>query len=92
MATDMITVEGRNVGYMYREAPDNDVDSGWRFMSGQESDEYMDNADNHGIYSVNTICNCDPSIIPHLRAPAGTAFFRDPKTGAFVQEGAPPQD
>src|SRR5688500_16321036 len=49
-ATDMITVEGRKVGYMYREEPRNDQDSGWVFTAGQESQCYMDDADNHGIY------------------------------------------
>jgi hypothetical protein len=37
----MITVDGRRVAFMYREPPDNDVDSGWRLMSGFESDDYM---------------------------------------------------
>ena len=41
-ATDMITVEGRKVGYMYREKPDFAEDSGWRFFSGTESQEYLD--------------------------------------------------
>jgi hypothetical protein len=84
-ATDMITVEGRKVGYMYREAPDNDVDSGWRFMSGYESDEYMDDADNHAIYDVNTIANYDPDIIPLLNASVNTAYQRDIETGKFVE-------
>jgi hypothetical protein len=44
-ATDMITVEGQKVGYMYREAPDNDLDSGWRFFSGKESQDYVDDPD-----------------------------------------------
>ena len=73
-ATDMITVEGRKVGYMYREEPRNDQDSGWVFTAGQESQGYMDDADNHGIYDVNTIANYDPDIIPFIDAPAGTAF------------------
>lgn len=38
-ATDKITVEGYPVRFMYREAPDNKVDSGWRFMSGLEDDD-----------------------------------------------------
>jgi hypothetical protein len=33
IAGDMITCGGRRVGFMYREAPDRDVDSGWRFLS-----------------------------------------------------------
>lgn len=84
-ATDMITVEGRKVGYMYREEPDFDVDSGWRFTAGRESRKYMDDADNHGVYDVNSIANFDPEIIPYLDAPAGTAFERDKKSGRFVQ-------
>ena len=83
-ATDMITVEGEPVRFMYREHPDNDVDSGWRFMSGYESDQYMENADNHGIYDVNTIANYDPSIIPFLDAEVGLAFEKVPGAQDFV--------
>jgi hypothetical protein len=68
-ASDRITVDGMKVGYMYREEPDQDVDSGWRFFSGDESQEYGDNPDNFAIYEVNTICNYDPAIIRYLDAP-----------------------
>jgi hypothetical protein len=84
-ATDMITVEGRRVAFMYRQAPDNDTDSGWRFMSGYESDEYMDDSNNHGIYDVNTIANYDPDIVPFLNAPPGSAFERRGGSGPFEQ-------
>src|SRR5262245_1768539 len=76
LASDHITVERKPVGFMYRELPDNDIDSGWRFLSGQETPEYMDEPSNHGIYNVNTIANYDPDIIPHLDAPAFSAFER----------------
>jgi hypothetical protein len=68
----MITVDGMPVRYMYREKPDNDLDSGWRFFAGSETDEYVEIPENCGIYDVNTIANYDPDIIPHLerlRAP-----------------------
>lgn len=84
-ATDMITVDGKRVNFMYREQPDYEQDSGWRFFSGYESDEYLDNPKNTEIYDVNTICNYDADIIPFLDAPAGTAFERDSKTGNFVK-------
>ena len=42
IATNRITVEGRKIGYCYREEPDGGWDSGWRFTAGDESDEYMD--------------------------------------------------
>ena len=84
IATDMITVEGRKVAYMYREEPDNDIDSGWRFMAGFESREYMDDAANHAVYDVNTIANYDPDIIPFLDADIGSSFERKGGTGPFV--------
>ena len=31
-ATDKITVDGMKVGYMYREEPDEPMDSGWLFF------------------------------------------------------------
>ncbi|WP_366873161.1 DUF2185 domain-containing protein [uncultured Acinetobacter sp.] len=36
----------------------------WRFLSGLEFDEYMNNANNMVVYDVNTIAHCDESIIP----------------------------
>jgi hypothetical protein len=89
-ATDMITVEGRQVGYMYRDEPHNRQDSGWVFTAGRESQAYMDDADNHGIYDVNTIANYDSDIILFLDAPAGSAFERQGPSGRFVQVGGEP--
>ena len=84
IATNRITVEGRKVGYCYREEPDGGWDSGWRFTAGDESDEYMDDPNNAGIYKLNTICNDDPYIIPLLNTPAPCAFERD-ENGVFQQ-------
>jgi|SRR5688572_1539871 len=86
IASDRITVDGARIGYMYREQPDNDVDCGWRFLSGDESQEYADTPDNFAIYEVNTICNYDPAIIPLLDAPFGSAFGRVPGTDGFERE------
>ena len=76
-ASDRITVDRQRVGYMYREEIDNALDSGWRFMAGDESDEYANNPENLGLYDVNTIANYDPSIIQFLNAPIGSAYLRD---------------
>jgi len=84
IATDLITVHGKRVGYMYREAPEYEDDSGWRFMSGHESQEYMDNPENHEVYDVNTIANYDRDIIPLLNAPVGSAYERG-TGGVFVE-------
>ena len=84
IATNRITVEGCKVGYCYREEPDGDWDSGWRFTAGDESEAYMDDPNNAGIYKLNTICNDDPDIIPLLHTPAPCAFERD-ENGVFQQ-------
>jgi len=91
-ATDMITVDGMKVAFMYRQAPDSDVDSGWRFLSGYESEAYMEDPANHEIYNVNTIANYDPDIIPLLDAPEGSAFERQGNDGPLTPiDFAPPE-
>ena len=93
IATNRITVEGYKVGYCYREKPDGGWDSGWRFTAGDESEAYMDDPNNAGIYKLNTICNDDPDIIPLLRTPAPCAFERD-ENGVFqqIKDWKPEQD
>jgi hypothetical protein len=84
IATDMITVDGKKVGFMYREEPSESVDTGWRFMSGMETQEYMDNANNLEIYHTNTVANYDPEIIPLLDSPVGSAFERKGGSGPLI--------
>jgi hypothetical protein len=76
ICSNKITVEGLKVGFMYREEPMDDEDSGWRFLSGTESQEYADNPDNSKVFGVNTIANHDPAIIPYLKMPEGTELER----------------
>ena len=73
---------------MYREAPRTDIDSGWHFFSGDESQEYADDARNFALYDVNTIANYDPGIIAFLDSPIGSAFGRD-ENGEFLSEEMP---
>jgi len=94
IATDRITVDGCPVGYMYREPPSDDADTGWRFMAGDESQEYMDDPGNHGVYAVNTIANYDRDIITLVDEPIGSAFARESDTDRFepVESPVDPDD
>lgn len=83
LATDKITVEGESIGFMYREKPDFKNDSGWRFLSGSESQVYADNSDNWAIYDTNTIANYDRTIIPYLEYPIDSELERVEGTEAF---------
>lgn len=77
MVSDRITKEGFKVGYMYREQPHvQSPDSGWRFLAGNEDDEYMTDSDNHHIFAINTICNYDKDIIPFLHSEIGSCYVR----------------
>lgn len=82
-ATDKITVEGMQVGFMYRERPTESWDSGWRFFSGTEDQDYVDDPKNTMIYNVNVIANYDRAIIPYLKLPPGTELERVEGTHKF---------
>ena len=87
-ASDKITVDGEKVSWMYREEAEFDSDSGWRFFSGTETQEYVDNPDNLEIFDCNSIANYDQDIIPFLSAPVGSACARNAETGTFEAGGA----
>ncbi|WP_166996938.1 DUF2185 domain-containing protein [Paramicrobacterium fandaimingii] len=76
VVSDQITVSGRSVGYMYRDEPDDDGDSGWRFLSGDESQEYLDDERHVGVFEVNDVANLDDAIIDYLDADVGTHLVR----------------
>lgn len=83
LATDKITVDGMKIGYMYREKSDEAIDSGWRFFSGTEDQDYVDDSNNTMIYNVNTIANYDRAIIPYLELPFGTELERIENSDEF---------
>jgi len=82
-ASDKITVEGLPVGYMYRETPAEKEDSGWRFFSGTEEEDYLDDDNNIEAFDVNVIANFDKAIIPYLNSPVNTDLERVEGTDNF---------
>ncbi len=84
IASDLVTVQGLPVLFMYREEPSDSFDSGWRFFSGQEDDEYSANSANFAVVDVNTIANYDAAIIELLAEVVGSAFER-PSAGQRFQ-------
>ncbi len=85
MATGHIMKDGMKVGFMYREEPEEDIDSGWRFLSGTEDDAYMEDDDNSGIYDVESVLAADPAVRKYLHLPYGTELERVEGTGNFVE-------
>lgn len=85
LASDKITIEGLPVGYMYREDPEEDNDSGWRFLSGTEDQDYIDDPNNSMIFEVNTLANYDAAIIPYLKYPIGSELERIENSDDFAE-------
>lgn len=81
--TQHILRDGSRVGYLYREEPDNDRDSGWRLFAGDESPDYLDYAENIAFVSLGAVLNHDDAFLALLESPVGSAFALDPRTGEF---------
>ncbi|MDE7294330.1 MAG: DUF2185 domain-containing protein [Oscillospiraceae bacterium] len=91
IVSDKITKEGFKVGYMYREQPDSGrPDSGWRFLAGNEDDDYMDDPNNHHVFAVNTICNYDRDIIPYIHSDIGSAYIRTDSNNFEIDDSSKP--
>ena len=84
IASREVTEKGNPVGYMYREEPDNENDSGWRVFSGKETQEYADDPANFAMYNASTIVDIDPSVRVLLGEEAPVAFERD-ESGGFTK-------
>lgn len=82
--TNRILLDGQLVRFLYREAPDDEDDSGWRFTAGDETDEYMADLDNLSYVSLGAVLSKDDSILHLLDNPEGSAFKRDTASGRFV--------
>ena len=74
--SEMVRSKGKPIRFMYREAPDNEEDSGWRMFSGEEDDEYANNASNMKLVNVGYLLDKDPTLLQPLKSKADVAFER----------------
>ncbi|NUP09746.1 MAG: DUF2185 domain-containing protein [Polyangiaceae bacterium] len=65
-----------SIGWMYREGPAEDVDSGWRFFSGADTEEYVNDPSNMAMFQLDEIARRHPDVIPYLHNPCNTAWER----------------
>lgn len=82
--TDRVSMEGAPIQYAERQLPNpNFPDSGWKFMAGDETNEYLSDINNIGVFTLNHIANYDEGILPILDAPVGSVYERN-QNGDFV--------
>ena len=75
IAPDTVLVDGIPVALIYRVMPSSLYDSGWRFFTGTESDDYLANSRCNGVYDLNTVVNYCPDTLSLLDSPPYSAFF-----------------
>jgi hypothetical protein len=87
-----IVDDGEPIRFMYREAADRDVDSGWRMMSGLEDDAYDESPENIAVVPLTAFANRDERVDALLDEPVGSAFERRPGQQEFerVTDWEPP--
>ncbi|ANY69090.1 hypothetical protein BBD42_23350 [Paenibacillus sp. BIHB 4019] len=76
--------QGDAVCWMYREAGDNEHDSGWRLFAGDEEDSYI-NADNIFRVQVYEMVDRDASLLMPFKGELGSAFERQGQNAAWVE-------
>lgn len=83
--TRRVLYDGQPVGYLYREEPEEENDSGWRITAGDEPREYMEDSENVAWVSLGAVLREDESILKLLDAPTGVAYERNAETDEFEQ-------
>ena len=75
--TQRILEGGEKPGYVYREPPERDDDSGWRFLVGDESDEYVNDSSNTLYVAVGAVLNLDLTLIEIFEEQEGWWTWND---------------
>ena len=92
LVSNRVAQDGAQVRWMYREAPDNPRDSGWRVFSGDEPDSELDDSANVTVVPLRDLVAADATLEAVFRTPGPCAFERDPGGDFVAVEYEPPQD
>lgn len=66
--------ENNHVGFCYRDWSDIKIDSGWRFLFGNEDEDYLDNPDNSLTMDLKEVLEWKSEIREILSAKRGLEF------------------
>lgn len=71
-------LEEERIGYMYRQEPEKDfTDCGWRFMTGEETEEYVSDPGNILVCRYSDVCNLEPSVRAYFYAECGKQYAKE---------------
>ncbi len=84
---------GIRPGFVYREAPDNDRDSGWRALVGDESPTEVDDPHNALLQQVGLLLDRWPELGPVLETdPRHGSWVWDPESERYLPVDDPASD
>ncbi len=90
LASNEVIRDKKRVKYLFKNASKGELrdgifDSGWIIMSGEEDQEYLDDANNISVVSLGAVLNIDDSIISLLEEPTGSEFEWDEDQKKFMR-------
>jgi len=81
----LVATDRQKVRWMYREEPTEPADSGWRFFSGDEAENFGEDPENFEFHPLDFVTEIDPSVAAHLEREAPVAFERESAEGEFTE-------
>lgn len=71
------------IGFCYRENSEIKIDSGWRFMFGDEEEDYLDNPDNTLTKDISELLQWKPELQTIVNERRGLEFEWDEDSKSF---------
>lgn len=84
IASHLVASGDQPIRFFYRDTPVNDIDSGWCFLSGVETDEEMADPESQVVIALSSVVAMEPEIAQFLSLPVGSVFERSDENEAFV--------
>jgi Uncharacterized protein conserved in bacteria len=80
-----MALEADHIGYCYREIPETKIDSGWRFLYGDEDEDYLDDPSVSAAVYLEEMLSINPALDTILSAPVGLEFEWDDEQQVYVE-------
>ena len=78
-------LEADYIGYCYRDYPETNIDSGWRFLYGDEDQDYLDNPTNSEAVYPDDMLSINPALEVVLSAPINSEFEWDNEQETYIE-------
>ncbi len=71
VSKNLLNKQGK-LKWCFRENSMNDIDTGWRFLSDIDTEEYINDSSNLSVCSISSIIQLEPAVLSILHLPTGT--------------------